>query len=477
MNPFRAILRLASGDALAKALNFVAFVYLARILGVESYGVLELAVALLFYFQLVADGGLEVWATRQAARKEELRDLVARIVPLRIFFAVIAFAILLAVLPLLPEFPGLRTLVLLFGVDLFVQAVSLKWVYMGRERMARVAVGLVLAQGVFAIAVFALVRSPERLAWVPLLRIAGDTAMAVYFGSLYLAEEGGSIPLFRLRGATAIFRPAFTMGLAKALSIANYNFDSVLLGFLLGPMHVGLYNAAYKPVTVALAMPVTFFLGLFPLLSKNYLEGEEAFRETVRRSARLAAVIALPLGVGGTFLAEPIVHLLFGPAYAPAVPALRVLSWSAVLVVLRGTYRQGLIASGRQGLDLRCAAAAVMVNVSLNLVLIPRHGIVGAAAATVASELLWLMLASYYFDRRVVAARLAPFVVRPAAAAAAMGGFFFMVAGSIVWPAQAVLGALVYLGVLLLLRDPEVSSWLASAMKWRWRNGEKVGGR
>ncbi|HWP45486.1 MAG TPA: oligosaccharide flippase family protein, partial [Blastocatellia bacterium] len=81
MKRFRPIAWLSAGDLLAKTLNFCAFVYLARVLGAESFGVLELAGSLLTYLLLAADGGLEVWATREAAQNKDVRRLVARIVP------------------------------------------------------------------------------------------------------------------------------------------------------------------------------------------------------------------------------------------------------------------------------------------------------------------------------------------------------------------------------------------------------------
>src|SRR5262245_64309357 len=68
VNPFRSILRLSIGDLLAKIFSFLAFVYLARVLGVEDYGTLEFARALLVYVLVFGDLGLEFWATRQAAR-------------------------------------------------------------------------------------------------------------------------------------------------------------------------------------------------------------------------------------------------------------------------------------------------------------------------------------------------------------------------------------------------------------------------
>ena len=459
MNPFLNIIRLVSGDFLAKTLNFLAFIYLARVLGVASYGILEFAISIVMYFLLLADGGLELWATRQAAQVKDIRQLVARIVPLRLLLAVGAFVVLLMLLPVFPNYPALRMILMLFGLTLFTQTVNLKWVFMGQEKMTRVATGLVVAQIVFAVAIIGFVRSPAHVIWVPVLRVVGDLAMTVYFARLFTAEHGRLGLAFTLRGARSTMHPALTMGTSHGLALLNYNFDTVLLGFLLGPMAVGWYNAAYKPVTVALAMPVTYFLGLFPVLSRAYVESREVFRQIVVRSIRLMSIIAVPIGVGGTFLAEPIIDFLFGPDYASAVPALQVLSWSAVLVILRGTYRQAFNAAGRQRLDLRCAGASTALNLVLNLLLIPRYGIIGAAVATLVSEIVWLTMSSCYFYRYIIPMSLLPLLLKPVVAAIAMG-LCFWVTQSLFWVLQAFIGVLVYFGVLMLLGETEVRSWV-----------------
>jgi O-antigen/teichoic acid export membrane protein len=455
MSAFRNILRLSVGDFIAKSLNFLACVYLARTLGVEGYGVLEFAISILTYFLLFADGGLELWATREAASGVDIRCLVARIVPLRFALALGSFAFLLVVLVFLPNYPALGTVMTLFGLTLFVQAVNLKWVFMGQERMTPVAAGLVIAQIVFALAIFLVVHNPRAIIWVPILRLVSDLAMAAYFASLFVKTHSNLRLKFTLRNPGAALRPALTLGTSHGLATLNYNFDTIVIGLMLSPMMVGLYNAAYKPVTVLLAMPTTYFIGLFPALSRAHAQNQESFREIATRSFGLAALGAVPLGIGAFFLAAPIIKFLFGPAYADAAMVLQILSWSAVLVILRGTFRQSLNAAGKAGLDLRCAGSAVLLNVILNLLFIPRYGIIGAAVATLISEVHWFSLAYYYFTHHIVRLRLLPLLLQPIMAACVMG-LFLVLTQSWFWGARFVGGLAVYLGMLLLLGQKEL---------------------
>ncbi|CAN5496085.1 flippase [soil metagenome] len=456
MKLFHNIFRLAAGDFLAKTLYFLTFMYLARVLGVATYGTLEFALSILSYFLLLGDGGLEVWATREVAHGKSIAQLVAQVVPLQLLLASIAYLILWAILPTLAD-SHLQTVVLLLGLTLLSQAVNLRWVFMGREQMGQVSRGLITAQLLFSVSVFALVHKPEDLLWVPLLRLVGDLGMVIYFGRLFWKTYGKPAG-FTLRGVPSVLRSSLTIGAAHWLGLMSYNFDSVLLGFWLGPTAVGWYNVAYRPITAVLAMPVSYFLGLLPVLARTYKESQVVFHDMVLRSLRLMTLIALPVGVGGTLLAPALINFLFGPTYANSVLPLQILAWSATFVILRGTYRQALNAVGRPDLDLRCASLSIATNVALNFLLISRYGINGAALATLLSDALWLAALSYYFHRKVAPLHLRSILLLPAAAAAMMAGSFLLTQ-SLFWMVQALIGGVVYVAVLIVLGESEVRSF------------------
>lgn len=159
------------------------------------------------------------------------------------------------------------------------------------------------------------------------------------------------------------------------------------------------------------------------------------------------------------FLGGAVLDLLFGPAYRQANIVLQILVWSAVLVILRGSYRQAFIASGRQTLDLRCAGIAAAFNLGLNVLLIPPYGMIGAASATVIGDCIWLTLAALYCNRYVVPVPVLEHLSKPLVASVFMGGSFIALA-PFPWVSQAVFAWLVYLGSLWLMGEKEVRSWI-----------------
>ena len=247
MSPFRNILKLITGDFAAKALYFVAFVYLAKTLGVAGYGVLEFAVAIRAYLLLLADGGLELWAVREVAKGRDIRRLVARVVPLRAALAVAAYAAVNTVLGILPDNPNLRKVLPVLALTVFLQAFNLKWVSLGTGKMYHVAAGLVVGQAVFSALVFLFVRGSEHLVLVGLIWLGSELVMVLYFGGLFANTYGAIPPRLEIRGSIRTLRTSLVLGLSLGLGQVNYGVGSVLLGVLKGPGVVGWYGAAYKP--------------------------------------------------------------------------------------------------------------------------------------------------------------------------------------------------------------------------------------
>jgi O-antigen/teichoic acid export membrane protein len=101
------------------------------------------------------------------------------------------------------------------------------------------------------------------------------------------------------------------------------------------------------------------------------------------------------------------------------------------------------------------------VNIALNILFIPRYGIIGAAYATVISEVVWIFMSVAYLNRYVVSVKILSAIFRPLIASIIMVSCF-LITPQLHWIAQAGLASLVYFLVLIVLGDTEVKSWFQS---------------
>lgn len=170
-----------------------------------------------------------------------------------------------------------------------------------------------------------------------------------------------------------------------------FKVDVLLLAPLQGQQAVGWYSAAYKWVEAFLIVPPYLVMALFPLMSRRAENDRAGLRSAYEHTVRWLIALALPAATLTTFLAEPLIALLAGTDYLPnGARALQVLIWFLPFSFINGVTQFVLIALDRQKWITWSFAAAATFNITANLIVIPRYSYTGAAAVTIASELILL---------------------------------------------------------------------------------------
>jgi O-antigen/teichoic acid export membrane protein len=125
----------------------------------------------------------------------------------------------------------------------------------------------------------------------------------------------------------------------------------------------------------------------FPMIVARRAQGEAEYERYVQRLYDLMAWLGIGVAAAVTVLAEYLVPMLYGAAYAEAARILEVQIWAGIAVSMSFVHSRWLLAEGLQRYGLLYTVAGAVVNVMLNLILIPKHGAIGAAWATVCTQL------------------------------------------------------------------------------------------
>src|SRR5262249_4623269 len=161
---WRSTFSLGFGEVASRGFSFLATVHVARVLGASAFGRVEFASAIVLYASAFATFGLDVVGTRHvAAAPSDARVLARTIVGLRLGFACVAAAVLLALTFVVRDFAPIRWILLLTSLVLFTEAARLDWIFRGMERMKRVAAASILGSALYAAGVFLLLRRPEEI--------------------------------------------------------------------------------------------------------------------------------------------------------------------------------------------------------------------------------------------------------------------------------------------------------------------------
>lgn len=443
-----AFLALGAGEIIGRLLAFATTLVIARVLGAEGYGVYALALAVGLYLAKASEAGLEGVGVRTIAERPETAGrLAAAVSGLRLVAAggIMALAALVTHFAILePE----RSALLLSFVVLIPVALDLRWVLIGLEKSGPVGWARVLGEATTLGGVAWLVDDVGALDTAILCYAAG---VAVGTTALWVALRRQGVRL-RISWNPDLALPLLRRGLPIAgqvlLGLMIFNADLFLLRVLRDAESVGLYAAAYTPLAFAVNVGYAFAYSVLPVLVAERGAGRDASTLYGDQVVRVLS-IAFPLAAGAALMAAPLMAIGFGPEYDAAAPVLAALMSSAPFAGATALSWTALTALGRERWLLGLTALAAGLNIVFNLLWIPGHGMLGAAAATVLTEVFRALATGWVAWSGGLRFPRPTRLVRSLGATAAMAVFLIYVDGAPVLTIPA--AAVVYFVVLGLV--------------------------
>lgn len=382
---------LGAATLLAQVINFVALTAISRRLGPEGLGAFTFAVNLVGYFAIPANFGVTTLAIRDIARDpDRARHVAGEVLALQTLLCVLPYAALVALAPVLAPDAASEKLLPVVGLVFIVEAFALQWVLFARQRYTAVAVSRVVGAVVFAVLVFTLLddgAEPLTLGWFHILGGVA-TGLVTVVAVLRIVR----LPHLRVppRRLLTRFRAGIALGISAVMISVYSTIGSVMLGYLEDTATVGQYAVAYRLPLAIIAFAGLWSSVIYPHFSTVFARSTIELREQLGWFTSLALVASLPLLAGAIVVGPDLMPRLFGAEYEPAGTPFVLLTATAALALITINWGAAQIAAG----DERYAAIAVTLGAAacivLNLAAIPLFGMAGAAAATIAAELVVL---------------------------------------------------------------------------------------
>ncbi len=214
------------------------------------------------------------------------------------------------------------------------------------------------------------------------------------------------IPRKRFRFTFRKLRELFLVSLPFALNIVlgviAFKVDILMLKGLCTSQDVGLYSAAITLITGVAVVGEMYKNAVYPVMSRQFEKEHEALKRTLRKSVEIVFLMAVPFSITTFVHAEFIIEMVFGKNYAEAAKVLRLLALSLPFVYVSQVLGITLTAINHQSVRPIVAAIVVVLNIMLNLLLIPHLGIVGAAMATTISTVALMFIFTYLVGKYCV---------------------------------------------------------------------------
>ncbi|MBO0937944.1 flippase [Fibrella sp. HMF5335] len=395
---FDKIFRMATG--------LIVGVWLARYLGPEQFGVLNYAYVFPLIMSAFVGLGINPLLVSQipvASNHIEIDRLVLTSVALKMFAGIIAFGIILVTNYYIhSHLSQLFVLITISASGLLFQGFDAVDIYF--QSIRRVQYSIIPKVIAFVLATLARLYGLTHGLGLTFFVLVMVVELATSYVTIYLLFfKQRRLPFlqwsFHKSTAYRLLRMAWPLMVAEFFIFIYMRLDQVMIKYLANSAELGKYSAALRISEawyfVAGALTASFYPGIIILRSQNY----SAYLQRYQYLLNLLVAIGISIGLAFNIAAEPISQLLYGAQYVGVGNILAIHIWTGIFVFLGVGSNNWYVVENLQTFLLWRTVAGVLINVSLNILLIPHYGALGASIATLLAQMVASYLTNGFYRR------------------------------------------------------------------------------
>jgi len=381
----------------SRLLVFFFAIYLARTLGVVDFGKLVFVTSFVSTFFPLADFGMENFLLKEVSRQIGKRVQILR----NLFFPRVVLGFVVYFLIILLAFAAGYSDEDLVNIGLFgltVLPYSLNYFFLAyfnaQEKVVKSGLFKISFPLLYVFLGFAFLRLGFSYRWVLLGSVVANSVSALimlFFYPQILKKIEFSWTRFR-----QVVKKTWPFAILIFIAVFYLRVDVMILKKMAGSRATGLYGPVNSLIMMAILIPQSFTLALFPISSRLVARNKKKMKRIYVRGIWSLFLASLPLVLLGFWLTPVLTPLLFGDKYLESIPALRVAFLSLTLFFVNALPGNVIFNSRKVKGFIPLALSNFGVNVALNFLLIPHFSFVGSAWAKLGSEVFGLIVNNLY---------------------------------------------------------------------------------
>lgn len=377
-----------AGRVVALAASFLVGLAVARYLGPTNYGTLNYIISIVTIFSFLSSFGIDGILVRDLITyKDKKKEILNTAFTLKLIggalviliVSIFSFFVLKAEL-------GIIGLIILYSTQMIFLSFNVIDSYFQSVVKYK---NLFLAQFVSTILVSIL-----KLVFIYLRLSLGWFVASLLFE--VIASTGIMVALFNRAGgqlkitvdrtlAKKMLSDSWPFILTSAFFLIYSRIDQVIIGKMLSSKDLGIYAAGVKPAEIWYFLPTLLCSALFPAVVNARINDQKIFIERVKKLFLLVTSLAIIIASIETLFARFIIELLYGSAFIQAAIILQIYTWAGVAISANIVWQQFFTVENKTKIIMLTSLIGAVLNLVLNLILIPHYGIVGSAYATLIS--------------------------------------------------------------------------------------------
>lgn len=382
-------------------IDFIIGIYLVRYLGSSDYGIYSLVFTYIFFFSFVSLSGMNKVLVREITKKGEIAErIIGNALTIRILLPIGAVFLSGVILNFLNYSSYTKFLIYIASVTLLISSVQLVYhsIFQTFLKMEYSVFSDVIGKIVYLILAGIVILFGGNIFHI-VIGILISNFITLYFYAAFSKKFLKTTFKFDPVCVKKIVKPSFSLTMAGFFFVIYQRIDVLMISLMKDVADVGLYSAAFKLTETLNIIPATLMISFFPLMSRQFKNNKDNFLILHEQGIRLMLIIIMPIAILMGLFSKEIVLLLFGNEFLPSSQAIVILLWAEIFIFLNFVYFDTFISMGMQTTVTKVTAMMAIVNILLNLFLIPMYSFVGASWATLMSQALGSGIFLYYIYR------------------------------------------------------------------------------
>lgn len=376
------------GKITATLISMVVAFQVIRYLGPDNYGIYSYVLTVLTFTQVLSGVNIEqIFVKKLSLKNVDENELCGNAICIKLFLSMIAILIICIYAFFSDNSVGIALYIAVAALSLLFSFNNLfAGIYQVRLNSFIGVIVEIVTSLLSATLLLWMVWNRKPLVYFIMLQAFSIAPQAIV--NYIIAERHiGIKPKFKFKIDIwkVLLRESAPIFFGSIFVTINMRIDQVIIYSMLDTASLGQYAAIVKLVEGINFVPAAFMASLFPLMCRTYNESYDKFLALYARACKYLVIMVMPIVVIVSLFPEQILFILYGQKYLPAADAMRVLIWSELFIFLSCAHSGAIMAAGLQKELVVFYPIGTLVNVVMNLVLIPRIGIVGASIATLNS--------------------------------------------------------------------------------------------
>lgn len=368
----------------------ITYPYAFRVLHAEGIGKVNYALSIIGYFSLIAALGISTYAVREGAKlrndKYKFNKFCNQIFTINIATSIFSYVLLFFCVCNFKILSEYKSLIVLLSLSIGLSTLGVEWINTIYEDFLYVTVRSIIIYILTLVLLFVLVKDESDILQYAFLTVANSGLICI--SNWFYCRRYVHVKLIKEIELKKHIKPILTIFANSVATTIYVNADTTMIGLFSGDYYVGLYSIAVKIYNVVKTMLAAVYSVAIPRISFYIGQNKKDKVKQVFTSVSTAlTIILLPAGVGLATISREIVIIMGGTEYLASSFTLQILSFSLIGAIFGGLFTYCLnIPLGREAINVKATSISAVINIGLNIFIIPLFKHNGAAFTTAVAE-------------------------------------------------------------------------------------------